>query len=153
MIPELVNRDPIRVIGMPITFEEANPPDFKAYWERFMARSDEISPMSVVPGAFAVDYHPDQSEESEGVMYVPGMAVSCDAKPPEGMIARDVPGGLYAAFVCQLDTIQPTYEAIEAWLENSEYAREMNRPGIEQYHSPWEPQRKVTIYVPLKNRK
>jgi predicted transcriptional regulator YdeE len=142
--PEIVRRPAMTVMGV-LVKSTAEEQDFCAFWDRFMARAEEIEPFRIEPGWYGVDYLPDETGVFE---YIPGIAVGAVGEVPDGLVVRDVPGGLYAAFACRVSTMQQTYDAIEKWLASAAYAREESRPGLEFYAPPGTED--AVIYVPVR---
>lgn len=130
--PAISLRPAMKVMGV-LVESTAEEQDFGEFWDRFMARAKEIEPLGVEPGWYGVDYLPDETGVFE---YIPGVAVGEVDAVPEGLIVRDVPPGLYAAFPGRISTAQQTYDAIEQWLASSTYSRDESRPGLEHYLPP-----------------
>ena len=85
VVPQITERSSMRETGVPITFVEAgeaDPLDFKEYWDPFMARVDDVGRLSVIPAAFAIDHLPEQAEESKGTMSRPGIEQYHDPGEP-----------------------------------------------------------------------
>ena len=144
--PEIAHRPAMKVLGV-LVKSTAEEQDFGEFWDRFMARAKEAEPFRVEPGHYGVDYLPDETGEFE---YIPGVAVGDVDAVPEGLIVREVPVGLYAAFPCRISAAQQTYDAIEQWLASSTYSRDESRPGLEHYLPPGTEE--LVIYVPLRAR-
>jgi len=142
--PLLVNREPIRVIGVPIKMAEGG--DGGEWWDRYMERDKEIAPLSTDPAWYAVDFFPDQFDHLDGTHYIPGRAVSQDAVVPEGLIAYHVPGGVYAALRMSPD-YEETMTSLVTWFGAEGYERDHDRPGIE-YYAPVGGS--ITLIVPVK---
>ena len=145
--PEIATRRAMRVMGV-LVKSTAEEQDFGAFWDRFMARAKEIEPFRAEPGWYGVDYLPDETGVFE---YIPGICVAAVAAVPEGLVVRDVPGVLYAAFACQISTMPQTYGAIEEWLASAAYARDSTRPGLEFYVPPGTGS--AIIYVPVSQKR
>ena len=142
--PEILRRPAMKVLGV-LVKSTAEEQDFSAFWDRFMVRAEEIEPFRIEPGYYGVDYLPDETGVFE---YIPGIAVGDVDAISEGLIVRDVPAGRYAAFACQVSTMQRTYDAIEEWLASSTYVRDESRPSLESYASGGA--EGVVIYVPVR---
>ena len=148
--PKLIERDPIRVIGLPIRKVEGGEND--EWWARYMERDQELTPLSIDGAWYAVDILPGglilPDGIPDGTHYIPGRAVSQDAVVPAGLVAYDVPGGLYAGSGVH-GMYEKASDSIEAWIESAGYERDVHRPGIEYYAPESDP----AIFVPVKGNK
>jgi predicted transcriptional regulator YdeE len=124
--------------------------DYTRLWsEGFDPHEPVVAEMAVEPGYYGIYY----VSEQEGLAdFLAGMVVGEDACPPEGLVLRPLPGGVYARFDVTLATIQASWSAIlDQWLPALGYVEDLSRPGIE-YFAPdmgEGPEAPVTIYVPV----
>ncbi len=115
-----------------------------------MERDQELTPLSIDGAWYAVDIVPGGLSLPDGTHYIPGRAVSQDAAVPEGLVAYDVPGGLYASFGVH-GMYQKALDSVEAWIRAEGYQRDLSRPGIEHYVPGSEGDFSVLLPVKMKN--
>lgn len=152
MEPEFQDRAAFRVMGILARVTPENE-DFHDIWmNRFMARHDEIHPLSTDGAYYGVEF---ASDEQGAMDYLAGMAVGEVGSVPEGLVVRDVPAARDAVFECTVATIGQTFDAIFGrWLPDSPYEHDPGKPGFERYppdtatgDSP------VLIHVPIRPKR
>lgn len=127
----IVNRSAEWIVGITARIDPRQA-DYKDLWEnRFMPRHDEI--MKLAAGrAYCGAYFP--SPEAGKVDFVAGMIADESREVPEGLVRREIPGGLYASFHCTMSSIGPTWGTIyREWLPSSGYQEDETRPALEIY--------------------
>ena len=150
MEPEIVEREAFTVLGVQERFAPGLE-DFEGIWMRaFMARHQEIHPLSTDKAYYGVCFH---VEGEDGMDYLAGMAVPADTACPEGLAAREVPAARDAVFECTVDTIHETYEHVHGpWVARAPYAFDWPKPSFEQYPPDTESgDSPVLIHVPIRD--
>lgn len=87
MAHEIVERQPMRLIGMSVDCPGGDISGIGPLWERLMARWGEIAGAK---GAWGADW-----PAGDGFCYLAGMEVDAAASVPEGFTAVAIPGGKY----------------------------------------------------------
>jgi predicted transcriptional regulator YdeE len=131
MEPSITTCEAFTVLGIQVRVDPMKA-DYQAIWnEQYAPHAAEIAALASKPGARSVFF---DTEESAMLDMVAGMAVAACAVPPAGLVARDVPEGLYAVAACTLGTLGATWLAIyREWLPTSAYEADMSRPCYEYY--------------------
>lgn len=144
--PRVETKDPIRLIGMHGRFIVGTAPDSNAgevvgpLWGRLIPRLSEIQ-RSDETLCYGYSYwgDPESRSRPDEVECVIGTPVAADAPVPEGMVAVETAGGLYAIFEHHgpiwtfPETLMKVYKE---WLPKSAY--EGSGIGdVEQYDERW----------------
>ena len=144
--PRIETKDPIRLIGMPGRFIVGTSPETNAgevigpLWGQLNARMAEIE-RADESACYGYSCWGDPAERSrpDEVEYLAGAPATADAPVPEGMLAVETAGGLYAVFEHRgpIWNLGATILAIyNEWLPQSEY--EGNGKGdVELYDDRW----------------
>jgi len=147
MEPQIVNREAFTLVGVVGHFSSAAE-NFGPLWEvEFMAHHDWLEPQSADKAYYGV-YLGDHDKPLD---YVAGMSVESGASVPEGLVAHEMPAGLYAAFECTLQTLGPTWGHIwDEWLPGSEYELDPSRFTFDLYPpGTGSGEMVVHVYVPI----
>ena len=151
MNAEIVELRPSTLMGITARIDPKQA-DYGALWEkRFGPRETEVARLAVAGGYCGAYFGTERPGE---VDFIAGMIVPDSAVPPEGLVARVIPGGPYARFRCAMAEIAATWGAIyRDWLPASSQVEDEARPCFEEYPAgevgPGTP---VSIYVPLRAR-
>lgn len=162
MEPQIVEFGPYHAIGMRYVGKNANNEIPKMWEEQFIPRAGEIARPEGPSGAFGVcRCLPGVTDGS--FEYIAAFQASEDASVPEGMVAVEVPKGLYAAFeVPSLAQIGQAWHAAPCWFEKSEKWEGRCGPGgcecdeypcFEYYPPDFDGAGKLYIYMPVKEKK
>jgi len=132
-----------------ITRGSESPELFVRIWKAFESRRHEIDSIATQKVYFGVNLPTDDDRVTE---YVAGMRVAPDTAAPEGLEARDVPGGEYAVFECSLDAIGASYQHVfTVWLPSAAVQFDPGRAPFEEYPENT-PEQPVRLHIPVRQR-
>ena len=143
--PIRMKRSPQRVIGLSTRYDGGSRhkntlgANLFELWQAFIHRAHEVS--DAQPGPFFGVLRVLPDPEGEVLEYVAARPVSENAQPPDGMVAADIPGGMWAVFTHHglPKAINHTIDYVYgAWLLQSG-VRHTGGPDIEVYGPEWEP--------------
>jgi AraC family transcriptional regulator len=148
LTPRIEEKTSFPIVGLHTRFIHALSPDTTAMeklgplWRSLLDRVREIPDQAGGP-LVAFIYGEEESRRSHPheLHYVAGAPVRSVADLPEGMVSREVPGGLYAVFTHRgkLDALFATIEAIyREWLPASAYEH-AGRADVETYGDRFDP--------------
>lgn len=152
MIPRIVARPAIRLVGVKGLFTPATMPEIPALWAKFVPRMDEIEGQTsdVTYGVC------EEAANGPGTFaYTAAVEVDAIRDVPEGMVGFEVPAGTWAVFTHtgHISRISETFDAIAAtWLAAAGLERAAN-VDFEVYDDRWDPATgvgDVDIYVSVK---
>ncbi|MDJ0522983.1 MAG: GyrI-like domain-containing protein, partial [Planctomycetota bacterium] len=146
LTPRIETKEPIHLIGLHARFIGGTSPDSNAgevvgpLWGQFSARLQEIqrTDESVCYG-YSCWGDPAERSRPDEVEYLAGAPAAADAPVPEGMVAVETAGGLYAVFEHHgpITTFHETLQAIYGeWLPSSEYEGS-GLGDVEVYDERW----------------
>lgn len=153
----IMNREPMRVIGMKIktNTEELKVPDL---WNRFFKRMAEIEDYVVSECSLGVCIG-DSFDEKKNITHFEYLACQVIKKEivdiPSGMVIHTIPGGLYAIFTHQgsVENLSDSYRYIyDEWLEESVYELD-ERDQFEWYDRRFnfrEEDSELDIHIPIR---
>jgi len=159
--PEIVNFEPIYVIGMMYEGKNLNG-EIGDLWQTFIGRMDEIDALD--KGSYGIceplveDVKDLDLDNPNDFKYLAGLAVNENAKVPKGMVKWKVDHPLYAAFthLGDVEEMGDTYKSIYTkWLPESGYDA-VYAYDFELYGKDFKPGQadsKCYIYVPVRKRK
>ena len=125
--PTIIEKPPMRLIGMTARYLARNAPEPNVHdivpplWGRFIGRQAEAGHDGVAP-CFGASWEVPGGAVGERD-YIAGFGSDRDPVP-EGFVAVDVPGGLYAVFVHEgliMDFGDTVAEVYDRWLPGSDY--------------------------------
>jgi AraC family transcriptional regulator len=149
LTPRIEEKASFPIAGLHTTFVSSLSPDSTAeeklgpLWAGFLGRLDEIRERA--DGPLVAYMHADEAGERRHpheLHYVAGAPVHAVDELPEGMVAEEVPGGLYAVFTHRgrLGRLVATIRAIyEEWLPDSGYEH-AGRADVETYGERFDPE-------------
>ncbi|MBN2565369.1 MAG: GyrI-like domain-containing protein [Candidatus Eisenbacteria bacterium] len=149
MEPKIVKLPKMMLVGVVGAAPEVSMIDIASLWSRFAESSDRVA--GAVEGA-GYEFH--EEVENSGVhLCLAGVQVSKMSETPLGMVARVLPASTYAVFTHRVaDGYEATYERIEEWLEEADYA-EAYPYDFQLYDSRFkgmgDPESELDIYVPV----
>ena len=158
MIPEIKEKKGFTVIGLRYFGNNANN-EIPELWGQFLQHWDEVKNVAHPHHSYKVCTSPEaggDTNASEGEFeYVAGREVTGTDAIPEGMVAREVPGGKYAVFTHRgsLANLQETYRYIYGeWAQKGEY-KPTGATDYEFYNEKFDPAgsegSELYIYIPI----
>jgi len=149
-------KDAFMVLGVEdeaYKIEEVDPGFNDLWMNRFMAKHDEVQPLSVDGAYFAVWTGTLGSDIHVGT-YLAGMAVRGGAVAPEGWVVREIPAADYAVFDTTLRDIGDATEfALNRWLPGSDYLYDGDKPRFDTMPPDTSgPETPVSVWIPAIRR-
>lgn len=145
----IVSLPAFTVVGMELIVRSPN--DIGPLWQRFLPREPEIG-QRTEPG---VSYGVCSPLPDGMLRYVAGVAVSADARVPEGMVTFDVPAQKYGVFTHRdvVARVGETFRTIHARLLpklglRAQVGVEFERYD-ERFKGPDDPASETDIYIPV----
>jgi predicted transcriptional regulator YdeE len=123
--------------------------DCPAVWQTFGPRIVSFPNSASITGAYGVSVMMGDDGTFD---YWAAVETPNDAELPEGMVAFDLPAGLYACtFSPNLEQMEATYHGIymEWPQQQSDYAVNMQAPCVEVYRNGWQPADPLELWVPV----
>ncbi|MBN1402101.1 MAG: GyrI-like domain-containing protein [Anaerolineae bacterium] len=151
MEPKIIRREAFTVMGVIGHFASAAE-DFGPLWEKvFVAFQDRIAALSAGEGYYGVYLDSDHTQPLD---YLAGMAVRETLEIPQGLHVRQVPAALYAVFTCSFPKLGATYGRIwDEWLPSSRYTQDTSALGFDYFPpgmASGDPS--IKIWLPIKDR-
>jgi predicted transcriptional regulator YdeE len=110
MKPRLVNEAEFRVIGSSVRTSNAQEMGgagrIAKLWERFVAENLLAQIPDKLDGAILAVYTDYASDQDGEYTLIVGARVKDGAKPPQGMVAKNVPAGRYAVFTSEKGPVE-----------------------------------------------
>ncbi|THB73443.1 MAG: AraC family transcriptional regulator [Desulfobacteraceae bacterium] len=158
MEPEIKTKDTFKVIGLRYFGNNENN-EIPQLWQEFMLRWDEVPNLANPRHSYGVCTVPENSGETQeagmAFEYVAGREVQTFEKIPDGMVAREVPGGKFAVFTHYgpLNNLKQTIEYIYGeWTRKGEYTIRGN-VDFEFYNEKFDPAgspaSELFLYIPI----
>lgn len=149
MTPRMSTCGAFSVLGVTsrISRGSESPELFGGIWRMFESRRQEIECAAIDKVYLGVSFPTGDERVTE---YLAGMRVAPGTPAPEGLEARQVPGGEYAVFECPLDAIGATYQHVfSVWLPNAAVQFDAGRAPFEEYpeQTPGQP---VRLHIPVR---
>ncbi|MEM7124683.1 MAG: GyrI-like domain-containing protein [Chloroflexota bacterium] len=151
MNPQIVEKQAFTAVGMRIrTNPKSN--EISELWTKQGQRLDEV-PNAVPGGTYGIM---DIVDMDAGIMdYMAAVGITEVGDMPDGMCQWDIPSATYAVFEATLPTLGNSFDTFyQEWLPNSDYERAAG-PEFEHYgptFNPHEPDSKLSVSIPVKNR-
>lgn len=148
MNPGIEHRKTFTVLGIQSKVKQGSETSelFASIWEKFEIEREVLESLSLSEKYYGVNFPTEIEDIFE---YLAGMIVSVDSPVPNGLVKRNVLGGVYAVFVCSVEGIGLCYQNIfTEWLPTASVMFNPKNPAFEEY-----PEQNSTlpvrIYIPV----